>query len=198
MRRPKLALALAIGIGLVLVACASPLGSPGESAGSEPSVSAAQSEVPLGSPTESQPVASGGGGGDGAALALADGPWTAGQGQTTVSGAVNRTTDAPISTEGSRTAESTTSLAYNTDDTFVTISINRFLNFKRVRFLVGVTSPDWSVSSEQCEVTYARADDTGIDATFSCVVHAGDFHYFPEGADPPGEITIEGSFTATR
>ena len=111
---------------------------------------------------------------------------------------MNRTTDAPITTEGSKTEEGKTVLAYNTDDTFVTIFINKVVNFKRVPFSAGITSPDWSVSSDQCEVTYARADDTGIDATFSCVVPGADFHYFPEGADPTGEITIEGSFTATR
>lgn len=203
MRGPKLALTMSIGIGLVLVACASPTGSPGEpagseSAGSEPSVSAAHSEVPAESPAESQPVGSGGGGLDDAVLALADGPWTGGQGQTTVSGAVNRTTDAPITTESSKTEDAKTVLAYNTDDTSVTIFINKVINFKRVRFQVGITSPDWSVSSEQCEVTYARADDTGIDATFRCVVRDADFHYFPETADPTGEIIIEGSFTATR
>ena len=111
---------------------------------------------------------------------------------------MNGTTDAPITTEGSKTEDTKTVLAYNTDDTSVTIFINKVINFKRVRFQVGITSPDWSVSSEQCEVTYARADDTGIDATFSCVVRDADFHYFPDPPDPTGEITIEGSFTATR
>jgi hypothetical protein len=197
MRRAKLALTLPIGIGLVLVACASPGGTPGASGGSEPSVPPSQSEVAAASqPAASQPT--GGDIGKAGAPPLADGPWTGGQAQTTVSGAVNRTTDAPISTEGSRTVETKTSLAYNTDDTFVTILINKVVNFKRVPFDVGVTSPDWSVESAQCEVTYARADDAEIDATFSCVVPAVDFHYFPEGADPTGEILIEGSFTATR
>jgi len=197
MRRPKLALTLSIGIGLVLVACASPPGSPGDSAGSEPSMPPSQSEVAAASQAAaSQPT--GGDIGKAGAPSLADGPWTAGQAQITVSGAVNQTTDAPISTAGSRSVETKTSLAYNTDDTFVTILINKVVNFKRVPFDVGVTSPDWSVSSEQCDVTYARADDSEIDATFSCVVRDADFHYFPEGADPLGEITIEGSFTATR
>jgi len=45
-------------------------------------------------------------------------------------------------------------------------------------------------------VTYARADDTGIDATFSCVVD--EFIYFGGDEEPTGEITIEGWFTATR
>ncbi len=188
MRRPRLALALSIGIGLVLVACASPPGSPGESAAGEPSVPEAQSEVPA----ESQAVASDGGSVDGEAPALADGPWTGGEGQTTTSGAVSHTTDAPITTTVSKTEQAKTLLAYNTDDTFVTI----FINLTGVPFHASVTAPEWDASSEDCEVTYARADDTGIDATFSCVVD--EFHYFGVDEDPTGEITIEGSFTATR
>jgi hypothetical protein len=45
-------------------------------------------------------------------------------------------------------------------------------------------------------VTYATATDTEIEATFSCVVD--EFIYFGAGDEPTGEITIEGSFTATR
>jgi hypothetical protein len=184
MRRPLVALALSIGIGLVLVACSSPSGSPAESAGSEPSVPAAQS----GGPAASQ----GGGGGEGEAPALADGPWNGGQGHTTTSGAVSWTTDASISTDVSLTEEAKTLLAYNTDDTFVTF----FINFTGVPFHASVTAPDWDASSDNCEVTYARADDTGIDATFSCV--ADEFTYFGVDEEPNGEIMIEGSFTATR
>jgi hypothetical protein len=184
MRRPLLALTLSIGIALVLAACASQASSPGGSPGGEPSVLAAQSEAPAGSQA--------GGVDDGDAPALADGPWTGGQGQTTVSGAVSHTTDAPLTTDVSSTEEAKTLLAYNTDDTFVTISIN----FTGVPFHVSVTAPDWDASSEDCEVTYNRADDTGIDATFSCVVD--EFIYFGADEEPTGEITIEGSFTATR
>lgn len=186
MRRPMLALTLSIGIGLVLAACASQASSPGGSAGGEPSVPAAESAAPAGS--------QGGGGGDGDAPALADGPWTGGQGQTTVSGAVSHTTDAPITTDVSLTEGGRTLLAYNTDDTFVTIVVNPEGN---PPFHVAVTAPDWDASgSDGCEVTYNRADDTGIDATFSCVVD--EFIYFGADEEPTGEITIEGSFTATR
>jgi len=45
-----------------------------------------------------------------------------------------------------------------------------------------VTSPDFNASSEDCDVTYGRVDDTGIDATFSCVVD--EFHWLTAG-DPP-------------
>jgi hypothetical protein len=188
MRRLPIAPTLSIGLVLVLVACTSQVGSPEESARGEPSALAAQSEAPA----ESQAGGDGGGGGDGEAPALADGPWTGGQGQTITSGAVSLTTDAPLTTDVSSTEDAKTLLAYNTDDTFVTISIN----FTGVPFHVSVTSPDWDASSETCEVTYARADDTAIDATFSCVVD--EFIYFGAGEEPTGEITIEGSFTATR
>jgi hypothetical protein len=190
MRRPLVALTLSIGIGLVLAACASPSGSPGQSAGSEPSVAGAQSEAPAESLAASD-GGSGGGVGDGDAPALADGPWTGGQGQTTTSGAVSHTTDAPISTDVSSTEDAKTLLAYNTDDTFVTI----FINLTGVPFQASVDAPDFSASGEDCDVTYARADDTGIDATFRCVVD--EFYYFGD-PEPTGEIIIEGSFTATR
>jgi hypothetical protein len=189
MRRPLLALTLSIGIGLVLAACASPAGSPGQSAGSEPSEAGAQSEAPAASQGEGG--GGGGGEGEGGAPALADGPWTGGQGQTTTSGAVSHTTDAPISTDVSSTEDAKTLLAYNTDDTFVTI----FINLTGVPFQASVDAPDFSASGEDCDVTYARADDTGIDATFRCVVD--EFYYFGD-PEPTGEIIIEGSFTATR
>jgi hypothetical protein len=187
MRRPMLAPTLSIAIGLVLVGCASPAGSPGASAGGEPSMPAGQSEVAA----ASQAAASGGAS-NGEAPALADGKWTGGQGQTTTSGAVSHTTDAPITTSVSSTEEHKTLLAYNTDDTFVTININ----FIGVPFSTNITAPHWSATGHDCEVTYARADDTEIDATFSCVVD--EFIYMGTGDEPTGEITIEGSFTATR
>jgi hypothetical protein len=182
-------LALSIGIGLVLVACASPSGSPGASAGDgEPSLPAVQSEAPAESQAEG-----GGGGGDGEAPALADGPWTGGEGQTTTSGAVSWTTDAPISTDVSLTEDGVTLLAYNTDDTFVTIIV---APTGSPTFHASVTAPDWDASSDDCEVTYAGADDTAIEATFSCVVD--EFYWFGADEEPTGDITIEGSFTATR
>jgi len=186
MRRPMLALTLSIGIGLVLGACSSQPGSAGESVGGEPSVPAAQSEVAAASQPTGSDV------GNGGAPALADGPWTGGQGQTTVSGAVSHTTDAPITTDVSKTEDAKTLLAYNTDDTFVTVGIN----FIGVPFHADVTGPEWAVLSEDCEVTYARADDNGIDATFSCV--ADEFYWYLAGEEPTDPVMIEGSFTATR
>jgi hypothetical protein len=50
--------------------------------------------------------------------------------------------------------------------------------------------------SEDCDVTYNRADDTGIDATFSCV--ADEFYWYSADEEPTDPVTIEGSFTATR
>jgi hypothetical protein len=177
-----------LAVAAITTACAS--ASPGSGsqppAGGQPSVPGAQSEVAAASQPTGNDVGTGG------APALADGPWTGGHGQTTVSGAVSHTTDAPLTANLSSTEEAKTLLAYNTEDAFVTI----FINFIGVPFHSDVTTNDWSALSDSCEVTYARADDTGIQGTFSCVVD--EFHYFGAGEDPTGEITIEGSFTATR
>ncbi len=173
----------------MLAACGSPAGTPGQSAGSEPSVPAGQSDAPAASEPASTDE-SGGGGGDGDATAFSDGPWTGGQGQTTTSGAVSYTTDAPIDTGVSLTEDADTILAYNTDEAFVTIFIATGV------FSAAVDGPDWSASSDDCEVSYALADDTTIEATFSCVVN--EFFYFGVDEEPTGEITIEGEFTATR
>ena len=70
-----------------------------------------------------------------------------------------------------------------------------FINLIGVPFSAHVDSNDFSASSDDCEVTYARADDTGIDATFSCVVN--EFISYTD-EEPTGEIILEGSFTATR
>ena len=90
------------------------------------------------------------GGSSGDAPALADGPWTGGQGAVTVSGGVEWSTDEPITTDVSETTDAKTLLAYNSDDTFVTI----FINLTGVPFHASVTAPDWDASSDDCEVTY--------------------------------------------
>lgn len=187
MRRAVLARTMSIGIGLALVACSSPAGSAGQSAGGGASVPAAQSQGPGASQAAPSTGASAG-----AAPSLADGKWTGGQGKTTVSGAVSHTTDAPITQGVSKTEQHRTLLAYNTDDTFVTININLL----GVPFSASVTAPQWNATARACQVTYARADDTGIDATFSCVVD--EFEWMTAGQAPTGKITIEGSLTATR
>jgi hypothetical protein len=198
MRRPSLLLILAASLGLILGACSGAVGSPGESAGgesqaAEQSTPAAQSQAPAQSQAAAESQAAGGGGtGEGGAPALADGAWTGGQGQVTVSGAVSWSTDEPITTDVSDTTDAKTLLAYNSDDTFVTI----FINLTGVPFNASVTAPEWDASSSDCEVTYNTATDTEIDATFSCV--ADEFYYFGAGEDPTGEIVLEGSFTATR
>ena len=194
MRRLPL-LTLVIGLGLTVAACASPVSAPGEPSDEAPSTPAAQSEAPVESesPAESQPAASEGGeGSTGEAPALADGPWTGGQGQITVGGGVSLTVDEPITLDLSKTEDAKTLLAYNSDREFVTI----FINFIGVPFHASVDGDDFSASSEDCEVTYSRADDTGIDATFSCV--ADEFYWYSVDEEPTGDITLEGSFTATR
>lgn len=198
MRRSMLALTLIIPIGLVLAACASPSGSPGQSAGNEPSVPGAQSEAPAASQGES------GGEGEGGAPALADGPWTGGQGQITVSGAWDFHSEAPLTAGTSNTQDAATLLAYNSQGepspvtgvstaTFITIFINQGpLAFKAYLDLNDATS----ARSENCEVTYNRADDTGIDGTFHCV--DGELDYYGPDEVGDGPVTLDGSFTATR
>ena len=192
MRRSRL-LTLVIGLGLIVAACASPASAPSDSTDDEPTAGTAQSEPAEESepPAESQ-AEDGDDGGGGEAPALADGPWTGGHGQMTVSGAVNLTTDAPLTIDISSTEESKTLLAYNTEREFVTI----FINFIGVPFHADVTGDDFSASGDDCEVTYNRADDTGIDATFTCQVD--EFYWFSADPEPSGDVTIEGSFTATR
>jgi hypothetical protein len=178
-----------IGLLLALAACASPSGSPQESAGGEPSVPATESQAPA----ESQD-GGGGGGGNGQNPAFSEGPWTGGQGQTTTSGAVSHSTDAAITTDVSVTENGTTLLAYNTDDTFVTIIINR--PGGNPPFHAAVDAPDFSASaSDSCEYTLTQAEDNAIEGTFNCVVE--EFFYYGD-PDPTGEVRIEGSFTATR
>lgn len=177
-----------LAVAAITVACSSNPSSGAASeppAGGEPSVAAGQSEVAA----ASQPTGNDIGG---APPSLADGKWTGGHGKTTTSGAVSWTTDADLSTDVSSTQDSETQLAYNTDDTFVTININAL----GAPFQVAVTAPDWDASSDDCEVTYARADETGIDATFHCRVN--EFIYMGVGTEPTGQIAIDGSFTATR
>jgi hypothetical protein len=191
MRRAPVTLTMFIGLMLVLAACASPAGSPVESAGGEPSVPTTESQAPA----ESQDGGGGGGGGgNGQNPAFSDGPWTGGQGQTTTSGAVSHSTDAAITTDVSVTENGTTLLAYNTDDTFVTIIINR--PGGNPPFHAAVDAPDFSASaSDSCEYTLTQAEDNAIEGTFNCVVE--EFFYYGD-PDPTGEVRIEGSFTATR
>jgi hypothetical protein len=194
MRRPSLPLAILTGAMLMLAACASPGTSARESTGgSTPTAESNEPEESSGGGGGGESPSQGEGGGfTGEAPALADGPWTSGQGAVTVSGAVDWETDEPITTDVSETTDAKTELAYNSDDTYVTI----FINLTGVPFHASVTSPDFDASSDDCDVTYARADDTGIDATFSCVVT--EFHWLTVGEAPTGAVMIEGSFTASR
>jgi hypothetical protein len=191
MRRPSLLPAMFVIAALFLASCASPSASTQESTGGEPTEQATESATDTPAATEEAEESQGDGSSSGDAPALADGPWTGGQGAVTVSGGVEWSTGEPITTDVSETTDAKTLLAYNSDDTFVTIMIN----LTGVPFRASVTAPDWDASSEDCDVTYERADDTGIDATFSCVVD--EFHSFT-GENPTDPIMIEGTFTATR
>lgn len=182
MYRATWRLILVIGLGTVLAACASPAGTSGESTGGEPSAPAAESEpaAETEAPPESEPPAESEAASGGEAPALADGSWTDGHGLVTVSGSMDLTVDTPLDPGPSSTEDAKTLLAYNApDNVFVTI----FINFTGIPFQANVTSGSSHVESDDCEVTYAQADDSAIDATFTC-----------EG----GDFTIEGTITATR
>jgi hypothetical protein len=184
---------LVIGLTLALAACASPVSAPAEPTSAEPTdappvTEAAESEAPA--ETE---AGDDGAGGDGEAPALADGPWSGGEAHITVSGGVSLTIDEQLTTDLSHTDEAKTQLVYNTDTEFVTFGIN----YIGVPFNVSITGEDFSVSGEPgCEVTYDRADDTGIEGTFSCPMD--EFYWYSAEEEPTDPVTIEGSFTATR
>lgn len=188
MRGPRLVLMLFIGLGLILAACAGASSSPGETTGAEPSTPAAQSEAPAESEAQAETEAPAESQAGAEAPALADGPWTGGHGVITVSGGMNLTVDQPLDPGPSITEDAKTLLAYNApDNVFVTV----FINFIGDPFVVSVVdSADFS-DSETCEVTYNRADDTGIDATFRC-------EQTTEYGEPIEPIIIEGTITATR
>ena len=187
MLRAPSGVTLIIGLGIALVACSSPSGS-GESAvadlsaGAEPSQPAAESQAA---------AASKDGGGE--APVLANGTWTGGQGQTTISGALSYTTDAPITLDISLTKDGETILAYNTDQAFVSIFIR---SIGQTPFVASVTTNDWDAESRTCQLSYARADDHEIDGSFSCTVDR--LTWMNADPQPTGTITLEGSFTATR
>ena len=192
MLRAPSAVTLIIGLGIALVACgSSPSGSPAESAGAELSAGTEPSEPGAESRAA---TASKDGGGGGEAPVLANGPWTGGHGQTTISGALSYTTDAPITIDVSLTQDGETILAYNTDQAFVSIFIR---SIGTTPFVADVTTNDeFGAQSRTCEVTYARADDAEIDGSFSCVVDR--LTWFSADPQPTGTIMLEGSFTATR
>jgi hypothetical protein len=198
-RRPTLPLIIVAGMVLLLGACSGAASSQGaasageasQDAGGEPSTAG---EPSSGSEPSAAPAASDGGGGSvGDPPAPADGPWTGGQGQVTVSGAVSYSTDEPLTTDLSETFDGgTTKLIYNSDEAFVTF----FINSTNLPFQASVGTPDFDVSGEDCDVTWAEATETSLDATFSCVVN--EFYWYGVDEEPTGEIIIAGTITATR
>lgn len=197
MRRPSMPTIL-IGLGLIGAACAGPASSTGQSAGGEPS-SAAHSQAlasqvaPSRAPESQAPPPSQGGGATDGPPAPPDGPWTGGRGTVTVSGAVSHSSDAPITVDLSKTFDGGTSvLIYNSDDAYVTF----YVNSTNLPFQASVGTQQWDASGDDCDVTYARAEDNAIEATFSCVVD--EFYWFGTGAAPTGEIIISGTISATR
>lgn len=191
MLRASSAVAVFMCLGLLLGACASPAGSTGGSAGAGPSTGNQPSQAAAES--QAAPSEGGGGGSDGEAPAFTNGAWTDGHGQTTISGALTYTTDAPITTPTSLTQDGETILAYNTDTAFVSIFIRSIGTHP---FIASVTTNDWDAESRTCQVTYRSVDDSQIDASFSCPVDR--LTWLSAGEQPTGTITLEGSFKATR
>ena len=191
MRRPSSLPAIFIGTTLVLASCASP-SAPDETTAGDPTDQATESAAPGDTPAATEEAEeTSDEGSTGGAPALADGPWTGGQGAVTLSGGLEWATDEPITTDVSDTTDAKTQLAYNSDDTFVTI----FINLTGVPFHASVTAPDFSASGEDCDVTYATATDTEIEGEFSCVA---DEVFSFVGEMPTEDVMIEGTFTATR
>jgi hypothetical protein len=197
MRRPSLPLTLVIGLGLIVGACASPVSAPTVATDEDAPTPTQATEGSDGTDAP-DPTDAGGGGegeGEGGAPALADGPWTGGQGRVTVSGGVDWTVDEPITADRSETIDGETQLVYNSDDTFVTI----WINLTGVPFGASVTAPDFNArGTDDCDVTYSRADDSGIEATFSCAVD--EFHSLGM-ENPPSDTSsmmIEGTLSASR
>jgi hypothetical protein len=110
-----------------------------------------------------------------------------------VSGAVSYSTDEPLTADLSETFNGgTTKLIYNSDEAFVTF----FINSTNLPFQASVGAPEFDVSGEDCDVTWAEATETALEATFSCVVD--EFYWFGVDEEPTGEIIISGTITATR
>jgi hypothetical protein len=197
MRRLSMVLTILIGLGLIGAACAGPSSSTGQSDGGEPSTQPAQSDAAQSqaaqsqAPPASQAPASQGGTTD-EPPSPPDGPWTGGRGQVTVSGAVSHSTDEPLTADLSETfAGGTSLLIYNSDDTFVTF----YINSTGTPFHASVGTQQFDASGSDCDVTYTRAEDNAIEATFSCVVD--EFHFYGD-PDPTGEVIISGTISATR
>lgn len=181
MRRPPVLGVLIVLIGLILAACASPSGD-----GGEPS-SAAGSEAP----GASQGGGDSGNGGNGEAPQPAEGVWSAGEAEVTVSGDASASLTGQISPP-SGTYDGATSLIYVSEDGSLTVGINA-----EEAFGVAVTTSEFVAgggANQDCEVDYRQADDSRIEATFRC-----------DNADAigingvmVGTVTLEGSFTATR
>lgn len=199
-RRPPLPLIIVAGGVLLLGACAGAASSQGAASAGDASQVAGGEQSAAGAPStagepSTAPAASEGGGGSalGDPPAPADGPWTGGQGQVTVSGAVQYATDEPLTADLSETFNGgTTKLIYNSDEAFVTF----FINSTNLPFQASVGTPEFDVSGEDCDVTWAEATETSLDATFSCVVN--EFYWFSVDEEPTGEIIISGTITATR
>jgi hypothetical protein len=197
MRRLSMVLTILIGLGLIGAACAGPSSSTGQSSGGEPSTAPAGSEPAQSQAAPSEPslasqAPASQGGSAGEPPAPPDGPWTGGRGQVTVSGAVQHSTDEPLTADRSETFNGGTSLlVYNSDDAFVTF----YINSTGTPFHASVGTHEFDASGSECDVTYTRAEDNAIEATFSCIVD--EFHFYG-GDEPTGEIIISGTISATR
>jgi hypothetical protein len=186
MRRPRYLLTGTAVLGLVLAACGSPaLSELGPSSGSEPSAAAQAS--PAGGDA--------GGGAGGIGITLADGTWSSGNLQVTVSGDASGTYDAPLVgiAGASYTTGGETILSYVDAEAQVSVGVAIYTD----SFAISVTTTDLVAGAGttlNCSVEYHSADDHTIDADFSCPNSPA----FTTTGTAGGTVDIEGSLTATR
>ena len=185
MRRPRFVLIATAVAGLVLAACTSPAGTagPDASSGSEPSGAAEGSQ------------AGGGDGSGGIGITLADGPWSSGDLHVAISGDVSGSYDIPLAgtANSSYTEGGQTILTYVDADTEVSVGVAIYTD----SFAISVTTAELVAgagTTMQCTVEYHTADDSSIDADFSCP----DSPAFTMTGTSGGTVDIEGSLTATR
>lgn len=163
--RPMLAL---VAISAIAVACSTPASSsPGASSGGGGGASAGAS---TGGGASAAPSTGGGGGGGGTGginTTLSDGAWTSGTVHVDYSGTKSGSFDSALFGASSLTTGGQTVLAY------IDVNAGRSATFAIYSdsFAASVTNSDFAGgggTTTNCQVSYQKADDHSIQATFDC------------------------------